>query len=368
LLTFFGSMVKRRHFLLGGTRTGDRRPRPDGRDGGANLAAAKLSLLREAVRDNVEPPRRALRIVVGRPARVFPLWALSLSLIGTLVYLSHTPTEVSRVRAASASTRVATKPDPPPRFADEPAVASRLPAPHRLARGVLPLSVRRIVIDAGHGGTHLGAVSDEGLTEKEMTLDISLRLGRMLRAAPFEVLLTRETDATMSLRQRAAFANAARADLFVSVHVNWIPHRGVRPIETYYVGPSDDPDTLRLARLENRDSGYSLASYRQLLERIYLDTRRDESQALARQVNGELYRSLSAVNPALRNWGVKMAPFAVLVGTEMPAVLVEVSCLSNQEEVELLATADYREQIAAALARGIRSYANELERVGRREG
>lgn len=362
-------MVKRRHFLFGGTAAG-RDGGSDRRDGPATVAAAKLSLLREAVRDNVERPRRrALRVAVGRPARVLPLWILSLCLIGTLLYLSTTPSEVSRVRAAAAGTPVRVVPDPLPLpVADDPGVSGRLAAPHRLARGVLPLSARRIVIDAGHGGIHLGAVSDSGLTEKEMTLDIALRLGRHLRGGPFEVLLTRETDVTMSLRQRTAFANAARADLFVSVHVNWMPHRSIRAVETYYVGPTDDPDTLRLASMENRDAGYALASYRQLLERIYLDTRRDESQALGRHVNGELHRSLSPLNPALRNWGVKMAPFAVLVGTEMPAVLVEVSCLSNQQEVELLATADYREQIAAALARGIRSYADELERVGRREG
>ena len=119
------------------------------------------------------------------------------------------------------------------------------------------------------------------------------------------------------------------ADVFVSIHVNWISRRDVRPVETYHVGPTDDPAALKLAGAENRDSGYSLGAYRRLLEKIYIDERRDESRALARAINAELYRALSAVNPGLENRGVKMAPFAVLVGTEMPAILVEVSCLSN---------------------------------------
>jgi len=211
-------------------------------------------------------------------------------------------------------------------------------------------------------------MSDAGVSEKEITLDLALRLHELLSNAAFEVLMTRETDATISLERRVAFANANRADLFVSIHVNWIPRREIRPLETYYVGPTDDPDALRLARVENRDSGYRLASYRQLLEKIYLDTRRGESHELAKTVNAELFRAMREVNPRLENRGVKMAPFAVLVGTEMPAILVEVSCLSNEEDVSLLTKADYRGKLAEAILRGIRAYASALDGVGRREG
>lgn len=210
--------------------------------------------------------------------------------------------------------------------------------------------------------------ADSGASEKEITLDLALRLRRLLQEASFEVLLTREADVTMSLEQRVAFANARRADVFVSIHVNWISRRGVRPVETYHVGPTDDPDVLKLAGAENRESGYSLGAYRRLLEKIYIDERRDESRALARTINAELFRALSAVNPRLENRGVKMAPFAVLVGTEMPAILVEVSCLSNENEAELLTTDDYRARIAAALLRGIRSYSTDLDGVAKKEG
>jgi N-acetylmuramoyl-L-alanine amidase len=325
-----------------------------------SLGVAKLRVLREAVRRNVEAPRRvrAKRAPGSTPA--LPLWMAGCLLIAPLVYLSL-PAKVGSPVTARAEASVpaggrAALPEAPQ------------PAPQRLARAVLPLPIRRIVLDPGHGGAQAGAVAESGASEKEITLDLALRLRRLLQDASFEVLVTRETDVTMSLEQRVAFANARRADVFVSIHVNWISRRGVRPVETYHVGPTDDPAVLKLAGAENRESGYSLGAYRRLLERIYIDERRDESRALAQTINAELYRALSAVNPGLQNRGVKMAPFAVLVGTEMPAILVEVSCLSNEDEAELLTTDDYRARIAAALLRGIRSYSRDLDGVAKKEG
>ena len=323
------------------------------------LGAAKLRVLRGAVRHNVEAPRRVRpkRAPGSTPALAF--WMAGCLLIAPLVYLSL-PAKVgspitARAEAAPGGGRAA------------PSEALRV-APQRFARAVLPLPIKRIVLDPGHGGAQAGALAESGASEKEITLDLALRLRRLLQDASFEVLLTREADVTMSLEQRVAFANARRADVFVSIHVNWISRRDVRPVETYHVGPTDDPDVLKLAGAENRESGYSLGAYRRLLEKIYIDERRDESRALARTINAELFRALSAVNPGLANRGVKMAPFAVLVGTEMPAILVEVSCLSNEEEAELLTTDDYRARIAAALLRGIRSYSRDLDGVAKKEG
>src|SRR5207249_9764007 len=122
----------------------------------------------------------------------------------------------------------------------------------------------------GHGGVQLGATSDSGVSEKEITLDIALRLHQMLTDAGFEALMTRDTDTTVSLERRVAFANANRADLFVSIHVNWIPRREIRPLETYHIGPAGDPAALRLASLENRDAGYPLAHYRWVLREVLL--------------------------------------------------------------------------------------------------
>ena len=324
------------------------------------LYAAKLRVLREAVRHNVEAPRRVRPKRAPGSTPALPFWMAGCLLIAPLVYLSL-PAKVGSPVTARAEASV------PARSRAAPSESPQS-APQRLARAVLPLPIKRIVIDAGHGGAQAGALADSGASEKEITLDLALRLRRLLQDASFEVLLTRETDVTMSLEQRVAFANARRADVFVSIHVNWIWRRDVRPVETYHVGPTDDPAVLKLAGAENRESGYSLGAYRRLLEKIYIDERRDESRALARTINAELYRALSAVNPGLENRGVKMAPFAVLVGTEMPAILVEVSCLSNEDEAELLTTDDYRAQIAAALLRGIRSYSRDLDGVAKKEG
>jgi N-acetylmuramoyl-L-alanine amidase len=325
-----------------------------------SLGVAKLRVLREAVRRNVEAPRRVRPKRAPGSTPALPLWMAGCLLIAPLVYLSL-PAKVGSPVTARAEASVP---------AWDRAALSEAPqsAPQRLARTVLPLPIKRIVLDPGHGGAQAGAVAESGASEKEITLDLALRLRRLLQDASFEVLLTREADVTMSLEQRVAFANARRADVFVSIHVNWISRRGVRPVETYHVGPTDDPAVLKLAGAENRESGYSLGAYRRLLERIYIDERRDESRALARTINAELYRALSAVNPGLQNRGVKMAPFAVLVGTEMPAILVEVSCLSNEDEAELLTTDDYRARIAAALLRGIRSYSRDLDGVAKKEG
>ncbi|HET8562898.1 MAG TPA: N-acetylmuramoyl-L-alanine amidase, partial [Candidatus Binatia bacterium] len=152
----------------------------------------------------------------------------------------------------------------------------------------------------------------------------------------------------------------------VSIHVNWTNAPQLRPLETYYLGPPNDPASIQVATRENRESDYSLANFRRLLEKIYLDGRRGESRNLAKKVQLELYQSLSQINPLLENRGVKTAPFAVLVETEMPAILVEVSCLSNEDEVRLLTNPDYRQQIARSLLRAIRSYAQGLNGAGRK--
>ena len=171
---------------------------------------------------------------------------------------------------------------------------------------------------------------------------------------------TREADRLIPLDKRVAFANENKADLFVSIHVNWLEPRTIRALETYYVGPTDDPATLKLASMENKDSGYSMSDYKKILEKIYVDARHDESRALAKTIQTSLYRALKPVNPVLENRGVKSAPFVVLIGTQMPAILVEISCLSNDDEVQLLTKEAYRESIALALLQGIRGYAKSL--------
>ena len=328
-----------------------------------NLAQTKLRLVREAVQDNVPRGHYCRIISVSAPRRRFPIGLVSVFLTAILVYLPAS--EVILRRAAGSPVvpvervnRSVTSAGNAMASIHTPRVPGTPPRP--LDRVVFPLSVRKVVIDPGHGGAQHGAVSESGMAEKEISLDIALRLRRLLEGASFEVLMTRETDEAVGLDKRADFANASSADLFVSIHLNWIPRQGLRALETYVLGPTDDPAVTKLAARENRDSVYSLSEYRLLLERIYMDTRQDESRRLAKAIQAELYGSVRRINPLVEDRGVKTAPFVVLVRTEMPAILVEVSCLSNQEEVKLLTNDDYRENIAQALFRGIHSYADNL--------
>jgi N-acetylmuramoyl-L-alanine amidase len=329
----------------------------------------KRRLIQEVVRHNVDSAAGVRNAAVAARQPTFPVWFWGAVLAAALAYVSYPLQAVSTDRASPrAASRVEPgilrpAPDtaPPLATAETPTMETPLSAPRPLNRALFPLSVKRIVIDPGHGGSNGGAVSKAGVSEKEITLDIGLRLRRLMEEASLDAVMTRHTDRTISLAERVEFANASHADVFVSIHINWMDAHKVRPLETYYVGPTDDPAATELAHRENGESGYSLADYRRLLEQVFMDTRRDESRRLAQTINAELYRSLREINPMLQDRGVKMAPFVVLVGTQMPAILVEVSCLSNEDEVELLKSAYYREKIALALLKGIRSYADNLK-------
>jgi len=332
-----------------------------------SVEQTKLRLLREAVQQNIEGVRNHNTKPRARPQRLLTLWLWGGFLVASLAYLLAPGHVVSRGSAPSTSDAKVASPAPPPPVADadmEP--EPPLSPPRPLNRAVVPLSIKRIVIDAGHGGHDTGAISDSGLSEKEVTLDIALRLRRLIGDGSFEVMMTRQEDRTLPLAKRVEFANSNRGDLFVSIHVNWLEPRDIRALETFYVGPTDDPAVMKLASLENQDSGYSLADYRRIHEKVYIDTRRDESHQLARSIHSELYRALKPVNPVLENRGVKTAPFAVLIGTQMPAILLEVSSLANEDEVKLLTNEDYREKIALAILRGIRGYANNLNTYARK--
>jgi N-acetylmuramoyl-L-alanine amidase len=224
---------------------------------------------------------------------------------------------------------------------------------------VLALGVRRVVIDAGHGGDNLGTSGPNGLVEKELTVDIAERVRRLVMQQNFEAVMTRTTDQTLSLWQRADIANGQRGDIFVSIHLNSLQPSTACGVETYYLGPTDDPHRAALAAKENEQPGYSLSDMQSMLRRIYADARRDESKRLAEAVQGALMRTLRITDPALTDRGVKMAPFVVLVATHMPAILAEVSCLSNKAEAERLRTPQHRDALAAAVVSGIEAFARE---------
>jgi N-acetylmuramoyl-L-alanine amidase len=274
--------------------------------------------------------------------------------------LPVTWTDVTRPEPAVPAVPEATEASAAPRAvpADAATAADRqFSAPRRVDSRALPLEIRTIVVDPGHGGAQPGAEGPLGLLEKEVALDVALRLKELLDEAGFRVLMTREDDVAVSLAERAAVANEAEADLFVSIHLNWIENPGVRGVETYYLGPTEDPYLTALAAEENRGSGLPLSELRPLLDDIYLDVRSDASERLARAVQRSLHRSLARVNPELTDRGVKTAPFIVLAKTDMPAILAEVSCLSNRDEAELLTKPHYRNYIAEALFDGLFRYA-----------
>jgi N-acetylmuramoyl-L-alanine amidase len=324
----------------------------------------KRRLLREVVQENLDTVRGVRRTPARRRLGA-ALWLLrsSLLLLPVATFLSATLFLHGPAQGYAAPRPAAPAQNPPARVpvAVEKAGGS-LPTP--IDPSLLSLGVRRIVIDPGHGGDDRGAEARSGLPEKEVALEIALRLRTLLQSRAFEVVMTREADQGLSLARRADVANAAAADLFVSVHLNWIVGQPACGVETYYLGPTDDPLLKDLATTENRASGYNLADFRRLFESVYVGVRQSESRHLAQDVQGKLFTSLNSVNPALQNRGVKTAPFVVLMGTTMPAILAEVSCLSNSDEAAQLRESGYRQRIAEALTAGIESYARGLSKSG----
>ncbi len=326
----------------------------------AHLQRVKRRVLREAVRENLDTirglPPRPLRQSqrLWRVARRGLLLVAVPSLAFAVGNTHWTGGGERRTGAPAASLTAASMP-------------TAFPAPRPIDPAAFSLGVKKIVLDPGHGGTDSGARTRGGLWEKVLTLDVAHRLRDLLTEAAFDVSMTRDRDEFVSLRQRAAFANAERADLFVSIHVNSIPTPDCRAVETYYLGPADDPHAARLAGAENRESGYSMADFRRLLEGVYAHVRQAESKRLARVVQSELVVQLGRANPAIHDNGVKSAPFLVLVATESPGILAEVSCLSNDEEAQWLADPDYPQKTARGLFLGIRAYAEARTRSGRQE-
>lgn len=326
------------------------------------MEQVKRRLLKQAVADNIAtirglPPRNV------RPAhRFFQMWLRRTPLL--LIFLM-----------LAGSTYLASDPTPA-RDTIAPAKIIYTRAPRHVLTSAtptsidstpidttaLPLSVHRVVIDAGHGGNDPGATSMRHLTEKEVTLDVANRLKSLLVKNGFDVLVTRADDRLIPLRDRAKLANDSDSDIFVSIHVNSIEkHVASHGIETYYLGPTNDPSLTKLAADENRVSGYSVADLHKLLDNIYADARRDESHRLASAVQQQLFGNLRSVDRGLENWGVKRAPFIVLVATDMPAILAEIGCMSNDGEAEMLRQPEYRQHIADALFQGIHAYASAAD-------
>ena len=234
------------------------------------------------------------------------------------------------------------------------AKASEQPVPARTGKF-------RIVLDAGHGGWDLGTVGRQGLLEKDLVLDVTQRLGRLLQARlGSEVMFTRSGDTYLPLDQRADFANQTQADLFVSVHANYSSSAASRGVETYYTNLFSAPGAREV---EKHDDGTFAKLTPVSLSAGGLHEKIEESRRLAASVQRSLYATLAANSPDIRNRGIKDSAFAVLTGTTMPAILTEISFVSSPADERNLQSATYRQQIAEALYKGIAGYQQSAPRA-----
>jgi len=228
----------------------------------------------------------------------------------------------------------------------------------------LGLKIGKIVIDPGHGGHDTGTIGPNGLEEKDLVLEVGRRLGKLLETRlGAEVVYTRKDDTFIPLETRTAIANQARADLFVSIHANSSHDPDARGVETYYLNFTSSPEALEVAARENAVSEKSIYELQDLVKKIALKEKIEESREFAGDVQQSLHSGLAMKSPAIRDRGVKKAPFIVLIGANMPSILAEISFVSNPTDEHRLATSEYRERIAESLYRGIAKYVNGLSGV-----
>jgi N-acetylmuramoyl-L-alanine amidase len=225
----------------------------------------------------------------------------------------------------------------------------------------LGLKFGRVVIDPGHGGHDQGTQGPKGLLEKDLVLDVGLRLGKLVEERlGREVVYTRKDDTFVPLEGRTAFAEDQRADLFVSIHANSSPVPRISGVETYYLNFTNSKDAIDVASRENASSQKSISQMTDILQTIGKHEKAEESREFAGKIQESLYAFSARTLPGTKDRGVKKAPFVVLIGAKIPSVLVEIGFLSNPREEALLRKPDYRQKLAEALYRGIARYADGL--------
>jgi N-acetylmuramoyl-L-alanine amidase len=226
---------------------------------------------------------------------------------------------------------------------------------------VFGLKLGRVVIDAGHGGHDSGTVGPNGLMEKDLVLDVALRLGALItKQLGAEVVYTRSSDIFIPLEERTKIANDHKADLFISVHANSSAEPAATGVETYYFNLNSDKVGLDLATRENASAGSSISDLNDLLHRAVLQTKLEESREFAQKVQASLIANSAKSSVKVRDRGVRQAPFVVLIGATMPSILAEIGFVSNPHDERLLRRNDTRQHIAEALMKGVLQYANSL--------
>jgi N-acetylmuramoyl-L-alanine amidase len=224
----------------------------------------------------------------------------------------------------------------------------------------LGLKIGRIVIDPGHGGHDTGTIGPTGIREKDVVLEVALKLAKLLEGTGSEVVMTRHDDSFIPLEERTAIANEKDADLFISIHANASRDRTARGIETYYLNFNSNPEALEVAARENATSQQSVHELRDLIKKIALTEKVEESRDFATEVQHEVHTRLVKASGKQKDRGVKKAPFVVLIGANMPSILAEISFLTNPKDERLLQQPEYLQKIAQALYEGIIRYVNNL--------
>ena len=229
----------------------------------------------------------------------------------------------------------------------------------------LGLKVGRIVIDPGHGGHDTGTIGPSGLMEKDLCLDVALRLGKIIqqRLPGAEVVYTRSDDAFIPLEERTNIANEAKADLFISIHANSSQNHAARGIETYYLNLKGTAEAMEVAARENATAQEGVHDLQDLVKKIARTEKIDESKEFAEDIQDSLSKRIQTSGKPMKNRGVRKAPFVVLIGADMPSILTEISFLSNPADEKLLKKPEQRQKVAEGLYQGVASYLQSMNSV-----
>jgi N-acetylmuramoyl-L-alanine amidase len=244
----------------------------------------------------------------------------------------------------------------------QPAAAERGKPPTLSLAQQLGLGVKRVVIDPGHGGKDPGAQGPGGLAEKHIALSLAKKLrDKLTKELKLEAILTRETDVFLPLEERTGIANTKKADLFISIHTNASRNREVRGISTYILNVATDHEAAKLAAFENAVSTKRISDLEKILSDLMLNTKIGESTRLAHMAQDGMLQALHPKYNDVRDLGVRQAPFYVLIGAQMPCIMVECSFISNPMEAKRLASPAYQDMVTTGIVNGIRSYIKQIE-------
>ena len=288
------------------------------------------------------PPRRQMYIPAAPPLFASIDWQMPAALGGSKILVAKQPRPAMR-----------------------PAIVETVPLPSgnatRSLTRALGLKVGRIVIDAGHGGHDDGTIGPHGVLEKDVVLDVALRLSKLVQEKMgAEVVLTRSDDTFIPLHERTQIANDHRADLFLSIHANSSPAPDVTGTETFFLNFTSTGGAMDVAARENAGADRNVGDLKDLIQSITLNDKIEESQTFARDIQNSLNAQAAKTNLNARNRGVKKAPFVVLIGASMPSVLAEIGFLSNERDEKNLGKPEYRQKIAEALYKGLAEYSQSL--------